>query len=165
MFDLLRSSTVTSSSILIDYCIQAFIYPPPHTQAMLKIVQWNIFISLKMFPAGNHFTCIVFGPVVSSFVCLTVVMFCIVCFVWEVTISRKVVWITPGKLSFHFKIVVYGKTSERHFRDKAVGRFKRLIVSIVYVFVLLFIYVVRKTENVVPCRIDLGFQLSKLLQK
>jgi hypothetical protein len=23
----------------------------------LKIVKWNIFISLKLFPAGNHFTC------------------------------------------------------------------------------------------------------------
>jgi uncharacterized protein (DUF1919 family) len=46
---------------------------------------------------------------------------------------------TPGKLSLHFKIVVYGKTSERHFRDRPEGRFKRIIVSVVYVFVLLFI--------------------------
>jgi hypothetical protein len=73
----------------------------------------------------------------------------------------------PSKRSLHFIIVVYGKTSERHFRDRAECRFKRIIVSVVYGFVLLFIKVVffRKTENVVPCRIDLGFQLSKRLQK
>jgi hypothetical protein len=35
--------------------------------------------------------------------------------------------------------VMYGKTSERHFRDRAEGRFKRVIVSVVHVFVLLFI--------------------------
>jgi hypothetical protein len=46
------------------------------------------------------------------------------------------------------------------------GRFKRIIVSIDYVFVLYFIKVVffRKTENEVPCGIVLGFQWCKLLQ-
>jgi hypothetical protein len=46
---------------------------------------------------------------------------------------------TPGKLSLHFKIVVHGKTSERHFRDRVEGLLKRIIVSVVYIFVLLFI--------------------------
>jgi hypothetical protein len=49
--------------------------------------------------------------------------------------NKSLSLLTPDKLSLHFRIVVYGETSERHFRDKAEGRFKRLIVSIVYVFV------------------------------
>jgi hypothetical protein len=49
---------------------------------------------------------------------------------------------TTGKLSLHFKIVLYGKTSGRHLRDRAEDRFRRLIVSFVYLcFVLKFIEV------------------------
>jgi hypothetical protein len=54
-----RSPVSIDLLLLIDYFQlyswykRLFIFP----QTMLKIVKWNIFISLKMFPAGNYFTC------------------------------------------------------------------------------------------------------------
>jgi hypothetical protein len=46
-------------SIIVNFIPGTNVYLSPQT--MLKIVKWNIFISLKMFAAGNHFTCYIIG--------------------------------------------------------------------------------------------------------
>lgn len=77
MFDLLRSSTVTSFqipySILIVYSIVNYIpdtnaYLSPHPQIMLKIVKWNIIISLKGSPQETILLVQLFGKLIYKYV-------------------------------------------------------------------------------------------------
>jgi hypothetical protein len=52
----------------------------------LKIVKLNIFISLKMFPAGNHFTCLFIDEVKKQQLCISFIHSGICCN-WLIYIS------------------------------------------------------------------------------